>query len=396
MCSCTYGASAGVYATMQAAFFPVLASTKSLLLFIAAFSAIPCVLAWFVFPDGKNYRIEGDRNHEEVHQAFEESGEVAEVDVDVRIRLGYRLCWGLVICLQVAAVVQAVGFSLFVQRVCAAAVIVAMFSFVLLPLQSRVVAREVEEWRRGELLLPPFLNVLMDVRYMYMCSAFFVMIGGGASALLVQARVLVVSRLYEVENVSSVWDADAIGKLVRTLVLIFAAGNVTSRLSVGSIADWGETTVDRLVWKYDILVFDAFLLMIALLGIAVGHWIILYFSAALIGFCHGTLFSTTPALTTLWFGVQSFPRNFALLGVFVTLASASIASTVPAYFRRHFGHLIDVPLSTDFSGPVQSVCAGLMCSAPTFELLAFLQCLMFLVGRALRPFVKRQAELSVP
>lgn len=394
LCSCMYGASAGVYATMQAAFFPVLAATNGLLLFVAAFSALPCALAWFTFPDGRRYRLEGESKSEGGYQAVEGIERLAEADLEARIRLAYRLCWGLVVCLQTAAVVQVVGFSQFVQRVCATAILIAIFSFAILPVRSRVVAREVERDRSRGVALPPFLTVLMDARYLYMCFGFFIMIGGGGAALLVQARDLVVSRLYEDVETGGKWDDDAVGRLVRTLVLLFATGNVTSRLSVGGIADWGETNAERLVWKYDILVFDAFLLMLGLLGIAFGHWVALYASVVLIGVCHGTLFSTTPALTTLWFGVQSFPRNFAILGVFLALASASIASTVPAYFREYFGRFVDVPQAADIGRPARRVCAGLMCSAPAFGFLAALQCVMFLVGRALRPYVRRQAELD--
>lgn len=395
LCSCMYGASAGVYATIQAAFFPVLAATKGLLLFVAAFSALPCVLAWFVFPDGRHYRLGGGNKDEGVYQAIERVEVLAEPDLEGRMRLAYRLCWGLVICLQIAAVIQVVEFPLFVERICAAAILVAIFSFAILPVRSRVVAREVEGERRGDMVLPPFSTVLMDVRYLYMCLGFFVMIGGGGAALLVQARALVVSRLYESAEAGSKWDDDVVGKSVRTLVLLFAAGNVTSRLIVGEIADWGETNKERLVWKYDILVFDAFLLAFGLLGIAFGHWVVLYISVALIGVSHGTLFSTTPALTTLWFGVQSFPRNFAILGVFLALASASIASTVPAYFREHFGNFVDVPQLADVGRTTRRVCTGLVCSAPAFGFLAALQSIMFLLGRALRPYVRRKAELDV-
>lgn len=398
LCSSMYGGSAAVFAAIQAAFFPTLNDTKGLLIFIMCFASIGVILTATVFKDPKYFDVEVTRTSTwGGYQSITENTGRENVRASGSVKgmgLCYQVCWLLVICLQFCALAQALDMSLQIIRVCSISVIVAILCFALLPLRNAYTVKEKTEIHPGQAIetLQPLAEVLKDARYLYVCMGFFSIIGGGGVAILVQAQPLIVSRIYSEITGKTVWDPELVSGMVRTLVMVFAAGNVTGRLAVGSIADRGDSDMERLMWKYDIMVWDAFLLMIALFGIAFGNLSVLYISAGIVGLCHGTFFTMSPALTTLWFGVQSFPRNFAVYGCFLAVATASISSSIPTFLRDNLGHWTEIPKLHSLSGAVENICTGLLCSAPPFGLIAFILLGVFLFGRfILRPVVKSKA-----
>lgn len=399
-----YGASAGVFGALQAALFPSIAQTRELLLFFSAFSVVPALLAAATFPDTEVYAVEtpsapaaGYRAVQLAEAESSEDGDDAsnsDAHISARLVLAYRVAWALVVTLQATAVSSALELSTAMQRICATAVTVAIMSLFLIPVGSSLVVHE-EEPREAVLSEPepPFSVVARDWRYIYLCFGFFALVGGGGVAVLVQAPGLVASRMYEhAMPAMTKWDPEEVSRGVRSFVVLFSAFNVMARLFIGGVMDWGENAVERHKWKNDIMLTDAFVMTCALLGIAFAKSWALFLAVAFVGFCHGTWFASTPALTTLWFGVQSFPRNYALVGPFAAVGSATLASTMPSLFRSKFGDWTVLHVKGGHPDELERVCTGLMCSIPTFCVLAALQCLMYILGRRLRPLVAREAE----
>lgn len=409
LCASMYGAAAGVAGAVQAAFFPSLADTFSLLVYAAAFAAIGLVLALLSYPDKETFRVDPP------DQAPPEYGAVQEAEdppaewsgddslraisgsVEASLVRAYYVAWALVGSLIASAVAEVFDLPHLAQMTCAVAVVAAMLSFSLLPLRSSLIV-EVQEGSSGALTpvvepLPPFASVAFEPRYLYLCLGFLVLVGGGGVALLVQAPLLMKSVLYAgADPATTFYDDEKVSRAVRIVVVIFSACNVTARLGIGAIMDWGDDAVERHLWKFDVMLNDSYVMGLALLGIAFARSSVIYIPVALVGLCYGTWFSTSPALTTLWFGVRSFPRNFALLGALVTVASATMASTIPSALRSAFGSWVNLSVAGSESAEVEHVCNGIWCSLPIFCLLAALQSVMYGLGRNLRPYVESKAE----
>lgn len=199
--------------------------------------------------------------------------------------------------------------------------------------------------------------------------------------MLVQARNIAISRVFGGQVPPPSLDAEMIAFIERTIVMVFSSGSVAARLIVGSITDLGSTATERLMWKYDLLCLDFVMMGIALAIISVARFYFIYVGVALVGVSSGIFFTVVPALMTFWFGVQSFPRNFAVLGVFMTIGTGVLSSAVPAKLMEWFGEWIDVAMA---GGGREKVCAGLMCTIPTFWVLCFFQVMMCTWGYFLR------------
>lgn len=411
LCASMYGGAAGFAGSVQSGFFPSLQDTHALLIFVSAFAFLPGLLALFLFPDKETFRVNPSVLQSQNYVSLRTAQapitttpthimplEDITGHIEPRLRSGYVVAWALVGSIQVSVIAGVLDLSSFMQRWCAIAVILAILCYAILPLRSSLVVESETMPGDRELQnsepLPPFISVAMDLRYLYLCLGCTVLVAGGGIALLVQAPSIIERNLFMGKEASSVqYDAELVNRLTRVLVVIFSACNLTARLGVGGIMDWGQTAVERLLWKYDIMVTGTFFMGIALLAIAFVQSTAIFVAVAMIGFCYGTWYSTTPTLTTLWFGVRSFPRNFALVGPFVTIGSLTLASTVPNLLRSMFGEWVELKLLDGPSNQVEQVCNSLLCSAPTFCLLGMLQFIMYALGLKMRSSVQEKAEV---
>lgn len=407
LCSGMYGASAGVFGCLQSAFFPSVDKTPHLLYFASAVCFVPAIVVGLYFPRSDKYILVVEPETEySLLQSREADSYSSTESVTPRTALGsgeandttrrlgaaYCIAWALVLSLQIAAAGDWVGVSRGYQILCGLLMAVALSSFFLLPPQSTArISIGADEQQamsgRASNALYPFSYVAKDKRYLYLCFGFFAVVGG-AIAVLVQAPNLVASRLYSnTDGAPSEWNSEVVGKLVRSLVVVFSACNVSARLLIGSIMDWGETATDREMWKYTILVTDTLLMTISIVGVAFARSWALYTAVGAVGFCLGAWFSSAPALCSIWFGVASFPRDFGLLGPFTALGSATLASVVPAFMSRLFASRdswIALPANTLDTESTARACTSLLCFAPPFCLLALLVFAMFAMGYGLR------------
>ena len=189
------------------------------------------------------------------------------------------------------------------------------------------------------------------------------------------------------------FDPEIVSRVVRSYVIVFSAGNTAALPFIGRVMDWGETTIERHMWKYDITLIDSLVISVALLAIAFARSWVLYLSIALVGFCYGTWFSSTPALMTLWFGVPQFPRNFGLISSFMGLGSATLASTIPLYLHSAFGEWTSLPVVGGLPNEVHNVCTELMSTILSFCMLAAIQTILLAYGHRLRSFVQAKMEI---
>lgn len=384
LCSALYGASAGVFGSIQAAFFPTLASTPGLLLFVAFFCFIPAVILLLSFPKEETFAV-NEWQHQSPrpisYQSILSHPPPEDSVISTRLNYGYLIALCLVVTLQLSAVGEILNVSSTLQLTFACAVITCIAAFQLLPRKStlRVFAQTEQEVQRES--FQSFEEVALDPRYLYLGLGFLVLISGGGIALLVQASNIANSRFYQ--NMRE-WQPDIIAREVRVYVIIFSACNVTARLVVGSVMDFGNQPSERLMLKFNIMHTASLVIALALAAITVATSIQLYFAVGVIGLCHGAFFSSSPALTTLWFGVPSFPRNFAILGLFMAIGSASLASYIPALLMKHFGSWAEINDGEAF----HHICVGPRCTMPTFALLASLNIFMYITGCFLKKHVK--------
>eukprot|EP00178_Gracilaria_changii_P002809 TRINITY_DN1412_c0_g1_i1.p1 TRINITY_DN1412_c0_g1~~TRINITY_DN1412_c0_g1_i1.p1 ORF type:complete len:555 (-),score=38.63 TRINITY_DN1412_c0_g1_i1:1967-3631(-) len=386
LCSGLYGASSGIFGALQAAFFPTLDSTPSLLVFVAVFCLAPAVAVPFAFPDHGKFAVESYQTHDAA-QSYQSVPLLCLQDDDAistRLNYAYNMAYLLVVSLQASAIADIFLWSDSVQKLCALAVLSCILAFQMLPMRSRLLVypRDDEESLHAPEI--PFSKVLMDPRYIYLCLGFFVLIGGGGIAWLVQASNIVSSRFYEFVTD---WRPDVIARDVRVCVIIFSACNVSGRLIFGALLDSGETSSQRLMFKFNILHTASLLISIALAATTIANSYMIYLAVGIVGLSHGAWFVSSPALTTLWFGVLSFPRNFALLGIFVAIGSATWASSIPSWLMERFGSWTEYVEE----GRVHKVCVGLSCTIPTFSVLAAANFCMYISGWLLKKRVKANA-----
>lgn len=409
LCSSMYGASAAVAGSIQSGFFPSLDDTGALLICTTAFSLLATMLALASYPDKETYRVHpclDDSSHSyntlpstpfsSLHtpNRIVPHQEIAS-HVEVRLQSAYRSAWFLVGLLQVCVVAGLLEMPRFIRSSCAVAVITVVISYALMPLRSTLIVEEeiVPEAHRYEEVEPSFVSVASDVRYMYICLGFLVLVGSGIAMLVQAPHIVESSFLSREDGRNSLYDPEQMNRLVRVLVVVFGTFNLISRLGIGTIMDWGSSGVEQLMWKYDLMHADSLLMGLALLALAVLPLTGIYFAAALVGLSYGTWMATASALATLWFGVRSFPRNFAIPGIFVSLASVTLASTLPSILRSMFGEWIDVKIAGGAPNEFEHVCIGICCSGALLCLLAALQFLMYGFGLMMRATVKEGAEV---
>ncbi|KAI0566698.1 Major Facilitator [Gracilaria domingensis] len=390
LCSGLFGASSGMLGAFQAAFFPSLNSTPQLLVFVAILCLVPAVTVLFVFPNNEEFAVDSYQVNESAqpyHSTRIPLGPVRDDEViSTRLKYCYNIAYLLVISLQASAIGDILLVSDTIQKLCALAVLSCILAFQIIPVGSGLVVYPRHERRSQDSSVTAFSKVMVDARYLYLCLGFFVLIGGGGIAWLVQASNIVSSRFYE--NVTE-WRPDVIAQDVRVCVIIFSACNVSSRLFFGSVLDTGASSSERLMFKFNILHTSSLIISLALAVTAVAGSYMIYLAIGLVGLCHGAWFVSSPALTTLWFGVSSFPRNFALLGIAVGAASASLASSIPSWLMDRFGSW--AIYSED--AHVHRVCVGLNCTIPTFSLLSTLNLLMYILGWVLKKRVRTKARV---
>lgn len=397
-----YGASAGIFGSIQAAFFPTIAHTSRLLFFVACYCAFVIMIS-FGLPAAERFEVDSIHHNSDAYDSvpssypvespeFSPTPEVSlthgasATETESRIAAAYSVAWILVSTLQLSSVAEILEVSHLLLTIAASAVIFSMAVFLFIPVRSKLIIyskpfQDDQPLADAEISEPPLRHVVADPRYLFLCLSFLVTIGGGGTALLVQSRSLAVSHLHATSPNPT---ADDIAMLIRTFVVIFSACNLTGRLAMGTIADWGRTSEESQMWKYTLLQCVSFVICQALIAVAFSRSWELFTAVALIGLCHGSFFSLVPALTTIWFGVHSFPRNFSLLGPFTAVGSATLASTIPSFLSHRYGQWIEV-------GGKDS-CVSKMCKIAPFGLLAGLHALVHLLGWVLRGRVKRGAQ----
>ncbi|CAN8074136.1 unnamed protein product [Agarophyton chilense] len=252
LCSGLYGASSGMFGAFQAAFFPTLASTPSLLYFMAFSFLVPAVAVFFTFPTHEKYAVEADQTNDvTTYQSITYTSVGDDEAITSRLKYAYRIAYLLVISLQASAVADILSVSDRIQKLCAFAVILCIFAFQMLPVGSElVVFPRFGEESGHHSSQTPFSKVVIDFRYLYLCLGFLVLIGGGGIAWLVQASNIISSRFYET---ATEWQPDRIAQDVRICVIIFSSCNVSARLIFGTFLDTGASASERMMFKYNIL-----------------------------------------------------------------------------------------------------------------------------------------------
>lgn len=346
-----YGASAGVFGAIQASFFPH--NSHHMLMFCSAACLVPALIAISVFPTNERY-----------------GNEISDDDfahAKKNISFTYAIVWILVASLQISAIAEVNQSSSAILLITSSFVVTALALFPTISIRSTFI---VHPTTTENILTPdpPFWQVARDIRYVFICLGALLVIGGAGVPALVQTSALVQARF-----------ASPNANLIRAFVIVFSACNVMARLGVGSQLDIGRTPFDRLLRKFNIMRNISLVMAAALLGVGVLSSWGLYIAFGLVGACEGAWFAVTPALTTVWFGVQSFPKNFAWIGLFVAIASATLASTVPVVLMKQFGEWNN------------GICKGVTCTLPTFGLLAILQIVLWMFSYTVRRRVVREA-----
>lgn len=390
-----YGGSSGVLSAIQAAFFPGVAQTPHVLLFTSAMAFTSAVAIYLSYPYDKPYDIHNPSLRGEETPVLR-SSDAYNAHVDRRVSNAYAIAFGILVSMQFAALSDVFQAPRFVKM--AAAVILCSFLLSLLvlpastsmrafPLDANASSTSPSSSPSAAQDEPAFAQVIKDPRYIVLLSAFTLHVGGGGVMLLVQLPQIVSSFRY---SPNALWAHYASESIVRALVTLFAAGNMGGRLFMGSIMDNGASALARHMWKYTLLCRTYLLMAFGATFLCVPSRLGILIGVSSMGLAYGAFFATAPALVTLWFGVHSFPRNFAIPGFFIPLASFTLVSTVPAWLRMTFG-----TWKTVIEDGVESrVCAGLSCRLPMSALTVSLLLFQYAMGVAVRNRVLYKAETS--
>lgn len=395
LCSLMYGASAGMFGAIQAAFFPSLQSTPALLIFASAFFLIPLMVTAFVFPSHESFAVEDVLQFSSEPLAYHSISTTAQlqethpnkVSISTRLNIGYILGISLVVFMQGAAIAETISASAAFLRVFAIGVLVCLVALQLLSLSSTVWIQPRTEMESNQRDSKPFFAVAKDPRYIYLCISVLFVVAGGGIAMLVQAPHIVQSRFYEIE---SKWRPDEVAVQIRIFVMIFSACNVLGRLLVGHISDRSDTPFGRMMLKYNTMHSVSPILSVGLLMIAVADLRVLYFAVGIIGVCHGVWFSASATLSTIWFGVHSFPRDFSILGLFVAVGSATLSTALPSYLMARYGTWSKIGTGAS----AHNVCIGPSCTAPLFFLLAAMNLVVYALGWSLKRYIEHENLLG--
>lgn len=403
-----YGAAAGVFGALQAALFPSVTQTANMLFFFSAFSFIPFLLCAAIFPGVESYDAEGTPMQQQSRDQPVQTTELQETEPLVvgeenddrntsAIVMTYYVAWAVVIILQLSGVSQAFELPQMLYQGTAVILTIAVLGFFVPSIVAPHVIYERQSLDTSAAQArpePPLREVLTDRRFLYLCFGTLTLVGGGGVALLVQAPNLAQSRIYLGAMPSSTkFDPEVVNRVVRSYVTVFSGCNMAARLIVGRVMDWGNTAIERHMWKYNIVLSASLAISIALFTVGFAQSWLLYLAIAVVGFCHGTWFASTPALVTVWFGVQQFPRNQGLISSFVLIGSTTLASTFPDLLRFAFGEWATLHVLGGLPNEIHQVCAALICTMPSFSLLAVAQMIFYISGRRLRSYVRHKMEL---
>lgn len=414
----TYGGSSGVLTAIQAVVFPKTADAAANLFFVAAYSVAVAVATYIVFPRATKYDVEhmSIPDHELLPLLNSTTSAHSETSfghspvpgydnyISPLLSFAYRIALFLVVALQLNAVCGIVNASFQYQVLAAVLVVGSLFTIFLLPAFSALrvypvsegtcisedAASDVEgmasaEKQKDTAEHPSLWTVLADVRSLYIAAAFAILVGGSGLFLLVQSLYLVDSLQY---GASAVWTEMDGHMVVRTIVALFGACSVTGRLIMGGLIDRGNSTEERIVYAFRLLRYDMLAMMVALLALTVPSKMAMLGAIIGIGLAYGAFFCITPTLLTLWFGVATFPRNYAVYAACTVFATVSINSLVAEWIRRHTGHWINVGSEE----VPRMVCGGVMCFLPTVLPSAALLLGMFVSGKLLQPIVDERAR----
>lgn len=381
-----YGGSAAVISSLQAAYFPSLSATPALLLSVAVICLICTFLMFAVFPSGTSVifdPIPPTLSATETTLISTTSQQPNSL-VTRGFSQAYFLTWAFVLALQIAALSDNLDLSAGIKSAAVIFITVTLLAQFSTPFRTNLVskARMIQPVDDHDVITvePDFFTVARDPRYQFECLYALVLCAGGGITLLVQLPDIVTAGHLAI-------GAEDVGATVRALVTLFAACSMTARLVMGAVMDVGNDERERELWKFRLLQLDALLMAMGLLALAGGRVMVLIGVAA-IGSAYGTFFVVAPSLTTVWFGVKSFPLNFAVLGPFVAVGSAVLSTALPKMLRDWFG--------TWVSDPREGLsCMGIECVLPTVGVLAAGQVGLYGLGVMLWPLVKRRAGALV-
>lgn len=421
----TYGGAAGVHASIQAILFPDASQTPANLIFVSACALVMAVVTFFVYPpvakfDVDNIMIPTDSNEEQLplqhKEASSDYSERASTStpstpsydryIALRLTVAYKIALFLVFSLQFNAFCDIISAPSSVRVIATACVMATVLSMLYLPASSSLRVYSTSEPVSDETNIsesttspptpapeatsnPKDLSLwycMTDVRGIYLEASMAILVGSGGMFLLVQSLYLVDALRYGPFQVWSNVDSNV---AVRMIVALFTAFSVTGRITLGATIDRGDTPEQRIMLAFKLLRYNFLLMALAILTLAIPSKVAVLLAVVGVGFSYGAYFCSAPTLTTLWFGVSTFPRNFAVYGAFTSLAAISVNSSAAAWIRSHLGNWIDVP-SAD--GGVSSVCAGFMCTLPVLVPSFALQLVMFVIGGILQPVVQRRAK----
>lgn len=398
--SCIFGISPGVFAALQAAFFPSPSQTPHLFLFCTFFCCIPLVLVLLFFPRHKKYTMDHTSISEQeslLHTTNPpDSLEIydnAEKHFSTRVDWAFANAACIVVVLQLAAIFEFFSLSSSLQLVCTLFVIFFLLTFIFLPTRSNYTVYPATVADEGTPVITNSLSqVLADPRYLFICAGFVFLVGGATIGLLIQLPGLALSRLYSGTTLHQI-NMEVANRNIRGMVIVFSAYGAIARLVVARFSDRGNSATDRQMWKFWIMVMDSLIMTVATVLVAFAPSWALYIAVGMIGFCYGTWFAITPALVTIWFGVESFARNFGFLGLFAGLGSAIFGTFFPAWIRRTLGHWEMIPTIAG-EEDMTRVCIGIACYAPGFLMFAALNLLLFVAGYSLRGMAYKEAVKS--
>lgn len=404
-----YGGSAGVMASIQAVFFPSVYHAPANLLFVALICLIGGAIAWIMFPRKARYDPDSLTLDPDENAPLNTAATPPwHPHITTRLNVAYRVAFAFLVCLQMSAVSSIWHWSYWSELLTMVLVLISAMCILILPASSglRIYARSAqtdentaaatgnastpdEEQGNSNVANEPSLwTALSDPRGLYLEAGFILLVGGSGMFLLVQASYLIESMHF---GLYAVWPDVPVHVIVRSIVTLFSACNVTGRLATGAVIDRGDSIVDRLTWTFLLLRADFILMAVAMLLLTIPSDIAVLCGVVGIGFAYGSWFSTSPTLTTLWFGVYSFPRNFALYGACGLISSLTLNSTVPGLLRRLFGTWYDVKPN----GAPEVVCVGIWCRAPALVMMATFLLGMYVLGGYLEPLVKRKAQTVI-
>lgn len=411
-----YGGSGGVLSASQAAFLPRLDQAPTMLLVVSLVCMSVGIASLAIYPTEAKFDNDSLVMHEEYNPINIAADRPCHTHIDNRLHTGYTIAFVWLFALQSAALADVLQMPIGFKITADVTIMLCLLSLFSLPLTSPLRispmatdaviadyqaaaaaaatgANDHDDQNMSErdpaadesTPEPSMMHVLPDIRFIYLSLASISFVGGGGVAILVQLPYILKALRYGVDHI---WSALAVNVLVRAFVTLFSACNMAGRLTTGFVMDHGEDSLQRHMWKFTLVKCDTLIMGAAVALLALPWRVAIVLGVALGGFAWGSWFASVPALVTLWFGVHSFPRNFAVLGAFETAGAFMLATSLPQFMRKRFGNMIEV----EIDGKMTEVCAGVRCTFPTFLTLAIMSSSLCVAAFLLRPVVRRKAQ----